>query len=127
MKYKNLSLAFLTEIFIGFGCILSISLLGTRGLASLVLIALRPIFLEKEQIKNEKLYWQFSYKVLINSVIIMALMIISIMIIIQFIPHWKEKLPTLDILLIELIPFFILTHGVIGFINLTSFKDETRR
>lgn len=50
-------------------------------------------------------------------------MIISILIIIQFIPQWKMKLPSLDILLVEIIPFFVLTHGVLGFINL-SFLDK---
>jgi hypothetical protein len=120
VKYKNLNLAFLFEILIGFGCILSISLLGNRGLTSLVLIALRPIFLEKELIKDEKLYWQFSYKILLNSIIIIALMIISILIIVQFIPAWKTRLPSSEILFIEIIPFFILTHGVIGFVNVSS-------
>ena len=119
MKYKNLNVAFLIEILVGFGCILSISLLGSKGLVSLVLIALRPFILEKEPIKNEKLYRQFSYKIILNSTIIIFLMIISILVIMQFIPQWKTKLPSLEILLIEIFPFFLLTHGIIGFINLS--------
>jgi hypothetical protein len=86
LKYKNLNLAFLVQILIGFGCILSISLLGAKGLASLALLAIRPLVLEKEKIKDEKRYWQFSYKIMLNSVIIIFLMILSILIIIQFIP-----------------------------------------
>lgn len=117
MKYKNLNLAFLIEILVGFGTILSISLLGYKGLTALVLIALRPFLLEREQIKNDKLYWEFSYKILSGSLMIIFLMIISIFIIIQFIPVWRSKLPTTEILLIVIIPFFLLTHGVIGFIN----------
>ncbi len=76
MKYKNLTLAFLFEIVVGFGTILSISLLGYKGLAALAVLALRPFILEQEQIKDEKLYLQFSYKVLSNSLIIIFLMIV---------------------------------------------------
>jgi hypothetical protein len=124
LKYKNLNLAFLIEIFIGFGCVLSISLLGAKGIASLALIAIRPFVLEREKINDEKLYWQFSYKIMLNSVIIIFLMIISILIIIQFIPAWKTKLPSFEILIIELIPFFILTHGVIGILNTSSLDQQ---
>ena len=124
MKYKNLNLAFLVQILIGFGCILSISLLGAKGLASLALLAIRPLVLEKEKIKDEKRYWQFSYKIMLNSVIIIFLMILSILIIIQFIPAWKTKLPSFEILIIELIPFFILTHGVIGILNTSSLDQQ---
>lgn len=124
VKYKNLNLAFLIEIFIGLGCVLSISLLGVRGLVSLSLIAIRPLILEKEKIEDEKLYWQFAYKTMLNSVIIIFLMIISILIIIQFIPVWKGKLPSLEILIIEILPFFVMTHGVIGIVNASSLDQQ---
>lgn len=119
MKYKNMSIAFLIEMFIGFGTILSISLIGYKGIAALAILALRPIILEREVIKDENSYLQFFYKVLYNSLVIIFLMIISIFIIIQFIPVWKAKLPPMDLLLITIIPFFLLTHGVIGFFNLS--------
>ncbi len=125
MKYKNLNFAFFLEIIIGFGTILSISLMGNKGIAFLALMALRPIFLKRENIKDEKLYWQFSYKIILNSTIVISLMIISILIIVQFIPVWKVKLPSFEILLVELIPFFLLTHGVMGYINL-SILDKTK-
>jgi hypothetical protein len=124
LKYKNLNLAFLIEILVGFGTILSISLLGYKGLTALVLIALRPFLLEREQIKNDKLYWQFTYKILSGSLMIIFLMIISIFIILQFIPVWRSKLPTTEILLIVIIPFFLLTHGVIGFINSSEINQS---
>lgn len=104
---------------IGFGTIISISLIGYKGLATLAILALRPFVLEREKIEDEKSYLQFLYKILSNSLIIIFLMIISIIVIIQFLPHLKAKLPTMDILLIILIPFFLLTHGVIGFLNLS--------
>lgn len=110
---------------IGFGTILSISLIGYKGLAALAILALRPFVLEREKIEDEKSYLQFLYKILSNSLIIIFLMIISIIVIIQFFPHLKTKLPTMDILLIILIPFFLLTHGVIGFLNL-SILDKTQ-
>lgn len=119
MKYKNLYRAFLFEIVIGLGCILTISLIGYKGLAALTILALRPFLLEREKIKDEKLYLEFSYKILLNSLIIIFLMIISISVIVQFIPQWEAKLPPMDILLITIIPFFLLTHGAIGFINLS--------
>ncbi len=120
MKYKNLNLAFLFEIIVGFGCILTISFIGVKGLASLALLALRPLLLEKEPIKDAKKYYQFFYKITISSVIVISLMIISIFIIAQFIPIWKTKLPQFDILLVEIIPFYLLTHGVLGFVNLSN-------
>ena len=61
-KYKNLQLAFLIEIFVGLGTILSISLMGPKGLAALSILALRPIVLGKENIKDEKTYFQFYIK-----------------------------------------------------------------
>jgi len=104
--------------------VLSISLLGAKGIASLALIAIRPLVLEREKINDEKLYWQFSYKIMLNSVIIIFLMIISIFIIIQFVPAWKSKLPSFEVLLLVIVPFFVLTHGVMGIMNSSSL-DQT--
>ena len=120
MKYKNLNIAFLIEIFIGFGTIISISLLGTKGLAALAILALRPFVLQKENIEDKKSYIEFSYKVLSNSLSIIFIMIISIIVILQFIPVWKAKLPPIEVMFVVLIPFFLLTHGVIGIINLST-------
>ena len=119
MKYKNLNIAFLIEILVGFGTILSISLIGYKGLSALAILALRPFILEREKIDDEKSYLQFSYKILSNSLFIIFLMIISVLIIIQFIPDWNSKLPHTENILILVIPFFLLTHGVIGFIDLS--------
>ena len=120
MKYKNLNIAFLIEIFVGFGTVLSISLLGTKGLAALAILALRPFVLQKESIEDKKSYIEFSYKILSNSLSIIFIMIISIIIILQFIPVWKAKLPSIEVMFIVLIPFFLLTHGVIGITNLSA-------
>ena len=119
MKYKNLNIAFLMEILIAFGTIISISLIGYKGLAALAILALRPLALEREKIEDEKSYMFFTYKILSNSLAIIFIMIISIIVIIQFIPNWKAKLPPIDMLFILIIPFFLLTHGVVGFINLS--------
>ena len=120
MKYKNLNIAFLIEIFVGFGTVLSISLLGTKGLAALAILALRHKKKKKEIIEDKKSYIEFSYKILSNSLSIIFIMIISIIIILQFIPVWKAKLPSIEVMFIVLIPFFLLTHGVIGIINLSA-------
>lgn len=116
MKYKNLNLAFLFEIIIGFGCIISVSVLGFSGLISLFLIGLRPFFLERETISDEKNYWRFSYKVMLNSIIIISLFIVSVFILIDFVPTLSRKLPPNDQILYLLIPFFLMTRGVVGFI-----------
>lgn len=121
MKYKNLSegwfpnLAFLYEVIVGFGCIMSVAIWGQNGLATLGLIAIRPIVLEKEQIKDEKAYFTLSYKILSSSIVIVAMLIIAIFIIINFIPHLIPKLPPRDKILFLLLPFFLMTHGVVGF------------
>lgn len=115
MKYKNLNLAFLYEIIVGFGCILSVAVWGQNGLATIALIALRPIVLEKEPIKDEKSYLSLSYKVLSSSIVIVAMLIIAIFIILNFIPHLISKLPPRDKILFLLLPFFLMTHGVVGF------------
>lgn len=120
-KYKNLQLAFLIEIFVGLGTILSISLMGPKGLAALSILALRPIVLGKENIKDEKSYFQFFYKTLQSSLIIIFIMIISLIIIMQFIPLWNVKLPPAENLLVIILPFFLLTHGVISLINYSNF------
>ncbi len=124
MKYKNLNIAFLIEIFVGFGTVLSISLLGTKGLAALAILALRPFVLQKEKIEDSKSYLEFSYKILSNSLSIIFIMILSIIIILQFIPVWKVKLPSIEVMFIVLIPFFLLTHGVIGLINYSNFDKK---
>ncbi len=117
MKYKNLNLAFIFEIIIGFGCILSVSILGFSGLISLSLIFLRTIFLEKEPISDEKSYWRFSYRIMSNSLMIISLFIISIFILVNFLPSLARKLPSTDQILYLLIPFFLMTRGVVGFIH----------
>lgn len=114
MKYKNLNLAFLIEILVGFGCILSIGVLGSKGLAALVLIAIRPFILEKEKVDDNSSYWIFNYKVTTHSIVVT-----SIFIIIFYFTSYL--IPSLDIendhlLLLQLIPFFILTHGVVGIV-----------
>jgi hypothetical protein len=124
LKYKNLNIAFLIEIFIGFGTILSISLIGPKGLAALAILALRPIILDKEIIQNEKFYFQFSYKILQSSLLIIFIMIISLIIIMQFIPVWNAKLPPSENLLVTILPFFLLTHGVIGLMNYSTLDKK---
>jgi len=117
MKYKNLNLAYLFEIIIGIGCIISISVLGFSGLISLALIGLRPFFLEREPISDEKNYWRFSYKVMLSSLLIISLFIISILILINYFPSLSKKLPPFDKILYLLLPFFLMTRGVVGFIH----------
>jgi uncharacterized membrane protein YczE len=124
LKYKNLNLAFLIEIFVGLGTILSISLIGPKGLAALAILAIRPFVLQKEDVEDKKTYLEFSYKILSNSLSIIFIMIISIIIILQFIPLWKTKLPPVEIMFVILIPFFLLTHGVIGLINYSVFDKK---
>ena len=124
MKYKNLYISFLFEIFVGFGTIISVGFLGTKGLAALAILALRTFFLEKETIQEKKSYLEFSYKILSNSLSIIFIMIIFIILILQFIPSWKEKLPPIEVIFIVLIPFFLLTHGAIGLINLSNYNQN---
>ena len=123
-KYKNLQLAFLIEVLVGFGTILSISLIGPKGLATLSILAVRLIVLEKEKTKDEKSYFQFFYKILMSSLSIIFIMIVLLIIIMQFISQWSVKLPPTEILLIIILPFFLLTHGVIGLFNYSSFDKN---
>jgi hypothetical protein len=114
MKYKNLNHAYLIEIFIGFGCIISIGLIGSKGLIALVLIGLRPFLLDKERIADEKSFWQFNYKVITHTLIITSMFIFLYYIISYFNPSVN---PVNDrLLLLQLIPFFLLTHGVVGLV-----------
>lgn len=115
MKYKNLNLAFIYEVIVGFGCIMSVAIWGQYGFATIGLIALRPVLLEKEQIKDEKTYFSLSYRVLSSSIVIVAMLIIAIFIILNFIPHLIPKLPPRDKIIFLLLPFFLMTHGVVGF------------
>lgn len=114
MKYKNLNLAFLIEIIVGFGCIISIGMLGSKGLISLVLIALRPFILEKERIENEKAYLQFIYKINFHSIIVTSIFIIIFYFTTYVIPTFD--LMSDHLLLLQIIPFFLLTHGVVGIV-----------
>ena len=123
-KYKNLQIAFLIEMFVGFGTILSISIIGPKGLAALAILAFRSIILEKEIIKDEKTYFQFFYKIIQNSLSIIFIMIVSLIIIMQFIPLWNAKLPPSENLLVIILPFFLLTHGVIGLMNYSNFDKK---
>ena len=114
MKYKNLNLAFLIEIIVGFGCIISIGMLGSKGLISLILIALRPFILEKERIENEKAYLQFIYKINFHSIIVTSIFIIIFYFTTYVIPTFD--LMSDHLLLLQIIPFFLLTHGVVGIV-----------
>ncbi|HQF41674.1 MAG TPA: hypothetical protein PK073_02090 [Ignavibacteriaceae bacterium] len=128
MKYKNLRLSFLIEIFVGFITIISIALLGPKGIAVLSLIGLRPVFMQREEIKDPGFYYQNIYKVLNNSLSIISIMLILIIIIFLFIPAYQSKLPPVENLFVLFLPFFLLTHGVIGLINLSDIekKDNQR-
>ncbi|HMN16934.1 MAG: hypothetical protein HND40_12415 [Ignavibacteriota bacterium] len=126
MKYKNLRLAFLMEIFVGFTTIISIALMGPKGITALALIALRPVFMKREEIKNPAAYFQIFYKVLSNSLSIISIMLILIIISLQFIPAYQSKLPPVKDLLTLILPFFLLTHGVIGFINSSDIEKEKK-
>ncbi|MCZ7609983.1 MAG: hypothetical protein M5U17_07425 [Ignavibacterium sp.] len=117
MKYKNLRLAFLIEIFVGFTTIISIALLGPKAIAVISLIALRPVFMKREEIKEPLLYFEKFYKILSSSFAIIFIMIIIIIVMILFLPALKSKLPPLEVLFVVILPFFILTHGVLGLIN----------
>jgi hypothetical protein len=79
-------------------------------LATISILALRPIVLEKEDIIDEKSYFQYFYKSLQNSLVIIFIMIISLIIIMQFIPALNIKLPSAENLLVTILPFFLLTH-----------------
>lgn len=118
LKYKKTNIAFLFVIVLG--TILSANLIGPKGLLVLALMVLRPLVLEREKIEDAKSYLQLSYKILFSSLSIIFIMIVSIFYIIQFIPIWKAKLPQIEILFIPLLPFFLLTHGVIGIVDIST-------
>lgn len=124
MKYKNLNLAFLIEIFIGLGTILTISLIGYKGLVGIVLMALRPFVLERVEIGSNTDYLPFFYKVLSHSLIITALFIVVLLVIIFFFPGLSPNIPTSEKILIQLLPFFLLTHGVVGIINSSNLDQK---
>jgi hypothetical protein len=124
MRYRNLNLAFLIEIFIGLGTILTISLIGYKGLAGVALIALRPFVLEREEIVNNKDYLSFFYKVLSHSLTITALFIVVLLVIIFFFPTLSPNIPTSEKILIQLMPFFLLTHGVVGIIYSSNLDQK---
>lgn len=105
------------EIFVGFGTIISIAFLGPKGLATLSIIALRPIFLEREEIKDPKSYYKNFYRIQTNGLAIVFIMMVTLIIINQFIPVYKSKLPPVDILFVMMLPFFLMTHGVIGLVS----------
>lgn len=114
MKYKNLNLSFLIQIFIGLGAILTISLIGYKGLATIAILALRPIVLEKEKIDPASAYLPFVFKVLSHSLIITAIFLVVLILIIFLFPDLSAHIPTSEKILVQILPFFILTHGVIG-------------
>jgi hypothetical protein len=119
LKYKNLNIAFLFEILIGFGTIISISLMGSKGLTALAFMILRPLILKREKIEDTDSYFKSFYKILFSSLSIISIMMISIVIITLFIPIWRDRLPSPEIMFVVILPFFLLTHGVIGYINLS--------
>lgn len=104
MKYKNLNLAFLLEIIVGFVSILSIALLGYKGLISLVLIGLRPFLLEKEKILDEKGYWHLKYRIMFHSLIVTSIFISTV----YFISYLNQQVYIIKdrFILLQLIPFF---------------------
>lgn len=114
MKYKNLNLAFLIEIIVGFGSIISIGILGWKGIAALILIAIRPFILEREQIKDDKAHWRFIYRVNYHTIIVTSLFIIAYYLVTFF--HPTMYITEDHRLLLQLIPFFLLTHGVVGLV-----------
>lgn len=114
MKYKNLNLAFLIEIIVGFGTIISIGILGWKGMLALILIAIRPFILEREPIKDDRVHWRFIYRVNYHTIIVTSLFIIAYYLVTFF--HPTMYITEDHRLLLQLIPFFVLTHGVVGLV-----------
>ena len=112
--YKSLTQAFLYQTIVGFLSVIAISAIGGKGIFILALIGLRPFILQREKSSPQKKLWEMYYKIGKLSVVLTSLMIIATYLLAGII---------FDVIIINndwfivIIPFWVMTHGVIGIVH----------
>ena len=117
MTYKSLPAAFLFQTIAGVLSIISVALLGSKGIAALAILALRPFLLEKTGVFPDQERWHFYYKIMEISVVCTALTIIFVYIFLEVFSH---SVPFGRLWLLMVLPYFIFIHGLIGLILSTK-------
>lgn len=116
--YKNHQLAYLFEIIVGLLCIVTISLIGEKGIILISIIAIRPLVLEKTTVSFEDIgkFYSIGKTSLLITFLTLLAYYISSEYLFQIHSNWK--------LVIQLIlPYFLLNHGIAGvFYNIITKK-----
>ncbi len=118
--YKNLNHSFLFEFIIGLISLLVTFIAGVKGIAVLALLALRPFIFERSQNVPEQNYWELIYNIFRVSVILTTVSIILTFLIFKF---YSFNAKDESIILLTVIPWFVLTHGLIGVVFAGSQKE----
>lgn len=121
MSYKSLPGAFLFQTLVGALCIVSISLFGPKWIATLAVLSLRPLLLERIRSLPDQKRWQFYYRIMKISLVCTALTIIFVYISFEVFPH---AVPIKQLWLLMVLPYFIFIHGLIG-LMLSVKNDQT--
>ena len=107
--YKNHKIAFLIEIIVGLLCIVTISLIGAKGLILLAIIPIRSIILEKGIVTPESVNKFYSIGKI--SVVVTSLTLLTYYLSSEFLFNIDTNWKTVAILIF---PYFLLTHGIAG-------------
>ena len=119
MTYKSLPAVFLYQTIVGALCIVNVSLFGPAGIATLAILGLRPLLLEKKKGLPDQSRWQFYYKIMKISVVCTAITIIFVYLILEL---FSQSIPVRRLWLLMVPPYFVFIHGFIGLVF--SLKSE---
>ena len=118
MKYKNLFLAYSTEVIVALLTLIFVTLLGVKAISFLALIALRRFILEREQLLPQNEFWYKSFNLGRNALIVLATIIILLSVFLDIANQYEFILENKDRVLLLILPLYILIHGILGIISL---------
>ncbi|MCL5029559.1 MAG: hypothetical protein M1480_11155 [Bacteroidetes bacterium] len=111
MYYKNTPLAFLFIAIVGVVCIIGVALFGERGLFILVVLALRPLFIERIKSKPDVNYWKLNLRIGTISLLLTAVTFIFI----YFSSEWfLNSVPKPQNWQYVFFPYFVFITGIVG-------------
>ncbi len=113
MHYKHLHHAFLFEFVVGLLTIYFVFAVGSKGMAVVALLALRPLVLDILPGPTEERLWRMYYKAAKWGLLLTGA---TIVITYLFFNYLTAGFHDRGIVFLTIIPWFMIIHGFIGFI-----------
>lgn len=111
LVYKHLHHAFLFELLGGLVALLAVITLGGKGVPALAVLALRPLILERSPDPPDERVWRLYYDAFKVSLLLTATTIIFTYVLFEFV---GDDFQQHRVLLLTVVPWFLVIHGLVG-------------